>query len=277
MSSSSKRGFKEMTILEHLTELGKRLKVVAIAFMIGFLGAWLPMPNPYYSIVDYFREFIHGFFTLEYRPIAAWIFNATVMSQLPEHVRVIPTHPLSPLVLAFELSALIGIVVAMPVLLYEIYQYVKPGLYSHELRIFKLYFLSAALLFGGGLVFGYYVIYPAIIRLYEFWCNLMNLESFLTIKGLMDTFIGTLIFSGIIFETPVVMAVLTHLEVTSPKAFTEYRRIIYFVALVLIAIFNPDPTVVTTLLWFFSFVILYEAGVFVSKRIYRKLRRTREI
>ena len=172
------------------------------------------------------------------------------------------------------MSIFIGFIFAYPVIIRESYEFIKPGLYQHELKLFKIYVLCGSILFIAGMVFGYLIIFKALIRLYLFWARIMGFEIALIAKTLLDNFFMTLLISGLIFETPVVMCLLTHLGfITNPRVFIEYRPVIYPIMLIIIAVINPDPTIMSTMIWFITFVALYEVGSRLSIRIASKRER----
>ena len=252
---------KEMTIWEHLAELSKRLRRAFIIFLIGALIVWLPNPE---SLIG-----VEELVTMNYKPIASLIFEKVVLSQLPKDIKVIPTGPLTPLIIAVYISLLVGFIVAFPELLYEIYAYVKPALYPHELKIFKQYLILGATLFILGSLFSYFIVFPALMRLCYSWMSMFSLLPYVTSQGLLNTFFTIILLGGSIFETPIAMALLTFFGVVAPQAYKKYRIFAYLIGLAIIALINPDPSLASTFLFFIPFVILYEFGILLAKKTER--------
>ncbi|NPA71116.1 MAG: preprotein translocase subunit TatC [Crenarchaeota archaeon] len=244
----------------HLQELRKRLIRVIIAFIIGFVAGWLPVPYSNNGNV------LSAIFLMEYRPVAAYLYYMLVVRPLPKDVKVITLGLLTPLEVAFYICMLLGTIVAVPVLAFELYQFVKRGLYPHERRAFKIYFTAVGLLFFAGGVFGYIVIYHALIRLYVILAPMFGLKPYILARNIMNEFLGTIIFSGILFETPIIMLLLSKMGIVNPKSYVEYRPVVYAIAMILIAIFNPDPTLLSSIIWVVTFIILYEVGIVLAKR-----------
>ncbi|GEM_PF-1358764 len=247
----------------HLQELRRRFIRVVIAFVIGFILGWMPAPS---SNTNLFR----AIFLSEYKPIAALIFQDLIVKALPEKVKIVTLGLLTPLEVIFNICVVLGLLLAIPVLCIELYQFVKRGLYRHERNIFRAYFSSSVVLFFVGLAFGYIIIFHALIRLYLILTPMLGLSMLILARTIMNELMGAMIFSAIIFETPVIMTILTHLEVAKPQSYAEYRPIVYAIVMILVCIFNPDPTLLSSLIWIGTFIMLYEVGIIVSKKVYKK-------
>ncbi|BDR93104.1 twin-arginine translocase subunit TatC [Vulcanisaeta souniana] len=277
---------RELPFWEHVRELGVRLRRALLVFAIVFVALWLPMPSVHGHNI---AQVAIGFFTMEYNPIIAFVFRHYVFNQVissaksitcssnyivgnsTQPIGIISTTVLGPFVFSVELSMVIALLVTIPVLVYEVYQYVKPALYPHELRAVRTYVWIAMVLFYLGAFIGYYFVFPAFLRISLFWSCLFGFVHLLTTSGFLDTLIATLFFAGFLFETPVAMALLTRVGFITPDALSRNRPYIYFGVLVAISIINPDPTLVSTLLWFIMFIALFEAGYVWSKVIYRNM------
>jgi len=291
MSSESPPYDRELPFWEHIRELGVRLRRALIVFAIVFIILWLPMPDYHSHNVT---QAIIGFFTMEYYPIIAYVFKHYILNLVyssvssvkcasgyvaitngtTQPIGIISTTVLGPFVFSVELSIVIALLVTIPVLIYEVYQYVKPALYPHELRAVRRYIWVATALFYIGAFIGYYFVFPAFLRISLFWSCLFGFVQLLTTSGFLDTLIATLFFAGFLFETPVIIALLTQAGFITPDTLSRNRPYIYFGVLFVIAIINPDPTLVSTLLWFIMFIALFEAGYVWSKSIYKKMPKT---
>ncbi len=254
---------KPEPLTAHLQELRKRFIRVLVAFVIGFIAGWFPAPN---SSVNILKALLLS----EYRPIAAVLFQDLIVKALPKNVKVATLGLLTPLEVIFNICIILGLLCAIPVLAIELYQFVKRGLYKHERNIFRAYFSASIVLFFVGLAFGYIIIFHALIRLYTILAPMLGLNMLILARTIMNELTGAMIFSSIIFETPVVMTVLTHLEVVNPKSYAEYRPVVYAIVIILVCIFNPDPTLLSSLIWICTFIMLYEVGIAVSKYVFRK-------
>ncbi len=260
---------RPLPIAEHLRELGKRLKRVIIAFVIGFLIGWLPSPGEFKVLLNP-SHLAAAFLLSEYKPVAALLFRYVVIDALPRDIHVATLGLLTPLEVLFYICTIMGIIVAFPVLLREIYLFLKPGLYKHEVTLMRNYLLSGTVLFIGGVIFGYLVVFRALIRLYVMLTPWIGLEKLLLVRNLLNELLGATVFSGILFETPIIMLLLAKAEIVNPSSYIEYRPIVYAIAILLICIFNPDPTFLSSLIWITVFIILYEIGIILSKRAIKR-------
>ncbi|WP_243678574.1 twin-arginine translocase subunit TatC [Vulcanisaeta distributa] len=235
---------RELPLWEYIRELGGvRLRRALIVFAIVFVALWLPMPDVSGHNI---AKVVIGFFTMEYNPIIAYIYrhyiynlvtapaksvtctSNYVVSNSTQPISIISTTVLGPFVFSVELSIVIALLITIPVFIYEIYQYVKPALYPHELKAVRKYVWVAATLFYQGVFIGYYFVFPAFLRISLFWSCLFGFVHMLTVSGFLDTFIATLFFAGFLFETPVVMALLTQAGLIMPDMLSRNRPYIYF-------------------------------------------------
>ncbi len=256
-------------LTEHLRELGRRLKRVAIAFVIGFLIGWLPSPEEFKLLLNP-SHLAAALLLSEYKPIAAVIFKLLVIDILPKNVHVATLGLLTPLEVLFYICTIMGLIVAFPILLRELYMFVRPGLYQHETTLVRNYTIASTLLFAGGVIFGYLIVFRALVRLYVILTPWLGLEHLLLVRNLLNELLGAVLFSGVIFETPVVMLILTKLGVINPRSYSEYRPIVYAIVIILICLLNPDPTFLSSAIWITTFILLYEIGIVLSRRAIRK-------
>jgi sec-independent protein translocase protein TatC len=256
---------REMSIWEHLEELGKRIRRGLILFAVVFIATWLPVPSPGSNPLDLLSNFL----AMTYDPVVSYVIRNYMISLLPSDVRVISTGLLTPFVITMEVSLLIALLVSLPYLVYEIYQYIKPALYPHELKPVRNYTVLGVVLFYLGAFVGYFLIFPSFLRISVYWSTELNLAPYLTASGFMDTLLATVLFAGVIFETPIIINLLSRIGIVDLGTLSRNRPYIYFGALVLIAIVNPDPTLVSTMLWFIMFIALYEFGYLWSRSTVR--------
>jgi sec-independent protein translocase protein TatC len=226
-----------MSLLEHLDELRRRLVVAVIALLIGTLAA-MAVAEP-----------------------AIEILVAPVKAAGAELQFLKPTE--APVVF-FKVALILGLVFAMPVILYEVFMYLRPGLMSNERRYILIGVPFASLSFVGGVAFAAFVALPNAIHfllgfLAEIAPHQYSMEEYLT-------FVSTvMLWMGLVFETPLVMLILTRLGIVSPQTFVKVRRFVIVGAAVAAAIVTPTPDALNMLLIMVPFVLLYELGILLSK------------
>jgi len=265
---------REMTILEHLSELGTRLKRVAIAFVVAFIITWLPAPGPGGSPLNILTSF---FVTGEYNPLAYWLFMSSLQPLMAElnktgtvRIGLIAGEVWSPLNAVIYISLYFAALAVFPYLVYEVWMYVRPALYSHEEGAARRYLVPALLLFYAGNLFSALVVYPALLRFIVGMSRILNVEAIFSVSSVISSWIQLALITGAIFETPVVMAILSELCLLNPWSLAGYRPVVYALALIVIAILTPDTTLISTTLTFIPFALLFELGLLWSKRIVRK-------
>ena len=266
---------REMPLWEHLAELGKRLKRVLIAFVVVFVVMWMPAPDlKSGGLLNVLQSF---FVTGEYNPFAYWVFMQSMNPLLHElnstgniKLVLIGGEVWSPLSAVMYAALYLSVLVVFPYFLYELWLYIQPALYPHEERAVKKYLWIGLMLFYAGNIFGILIIYPMLLRFITGLAKILEIEQLFSVSSVVSTWIQMAFWTGVIFETPIVMAVLSEICLLNPWTLAEYRPLVYAAALILIAVITPDTTLVSTFLTFIPFVILFELGLVWSRRIVRR-------
>jgi sec-independent protein translocase protein TatC len=244
----------QMTFFEHLVELRKRLINSLIAIGIGaFVGV-------------YVAKYVIRFVT---QPMNA----ALKESNLPQHL--IYTHPAGGFNLMITLGIYIGVVLASPVVLYQIWLFVAPALYKHERGAISGFLFSTVFLFLAGIAFGYFVTLPYMLRfLVKFTVvSLPGIEPMITVTEYFDLTLMVLLGFGLVFELPVLIFFLSIFGIVTPQfLWTNIRYAILVIAIVA-AIITPTPDATTMLIFMAPMIGLYFVGIAVSAVAVRKKNR----
>lgn len=233
----SKNTKGEMSLLEHLDELRRRFVIVVIALLVGTLiGALFTEP---------------ALSTLT-EPAEA----AGVKLQF-----ITPTEAPSTF---FKVAFVIGVVVAMPVILYQVFMYLRPGLLPGERIYIVVGIPFASVSFAAGVAFAAFIALPnAILFLGSFMSAVAehhySADFYLTFVG------NIMLWSGLVFETPLVMFILARLGIVSPQSFAKVRRFVIVGAAIGAAIVTPTPDPLNMLLIMGPFMLLYEFGILLSR------------
>lgn len=233
---------QDMTIFEHLEEFRKRLMVVIVFFFIAAVG---------------------GLFLA--KPIIHYLQNADEAAALTMNAFRVT----DPLKIYFQMAFVIGIILTSPVILYQLWAFVSPGLHEKERRVTLSYIPASVLLFLGGLAFSYFILFPYIIH---FMMNLsgdLNIEQVIGINEYFQFLFQTTIPFGFLFQLPVVTLFLTRLGVITPQFLSQVRRYAYFALLVVAALITP-PDVISHMMVSVPLFILYEVSIFVAKIGYKR-------
>lgn len=224
-----------MSLLEHLEELRQRLLKAVIALLIGaVLG------------------------TLVTAPVLR-LLVAPLGDQVP--LAISPTE--APAVF-FKVAIVIGLVVAMPVIMYQIFQFARPGLEPQERRYVIIGAPAASLSFAAGVVFAAAVLLPAALPFLQgFLFGIV--EQRYSIERYVSFVANILLWAGLVFETPLVMYFLAKLGVVTPQGFAKARRVVIIGAAAGAAVITPTTDPVNMLLVMVPFMLLYELGILLAR------------
>jgi sec-independent protein translocase protein TatC len=228
----------EAPLLEHLEELRHRLIVclvaVAIGAVIGFvLGDWLMV---------WLLRLIEGVQAVNVQAI-----------EVPEKFTT-----------SMRLALTAGIALAMPVIAYQLWQFLRPGLYAHERRFILVGLPLVVLFFVGGVAFAYFLALPAALRFLlgfgtEEVATQPQLSSYLS-------FVSTLLlWSGISFETPIFLFSLAKVGVVDWRRLGRWRRYAFLIICILAAVITPTPDPVNMMIVAGPLYLLYELGILMAR------------
>ncbi|MFD2045811.1 twin-arginine translocase subunit TatC [Ornithinibacillus salinisoli] len=229
---------KEMNLTGHLTELRNRLIVTILIFIAFFIFGFI------------YVEEIYHFFT----------------SNLDFQLNIL--SPGEAVWLYFTIAGLVALVGTLPILAYQIWAFIKPGLTPKEQKASLPYIPAIFFLFIAGLVFGYimfiYLILPFLLSLSEGMFN----EMFTTEKYFKFVLRVTLPFA-ILFEIPIISMFLTSLGLLTPDFMRKTRKYAYFVLIIIGTMLTP-PDFILPIIIAVPLIILYEISIYLSKIVYRK-------
>lgn len=241
----------QMTFFEHLVELRKRIIHSLIAIAIGaFIGV-------------YVAKYVIVFVT---QPMLKALADAHLDPKL------IYTHPAGGFNLIITLGIYIGIVLASPVVLYQIWLFVAPALYKHERSAVTGFLFSTVFLFLGGIAFGYYVTLPYVLKFLVGFQNvsLPGILPMITVTEYFDLTLMVLMGLGLVFELPVLVFFLSLFGIVTPQFLWKNVRYAILVIAIVAAIITPSPDAMTMLIFMAPMIGLYFVGIAVSAMVVRK-------
>ena len=253
MTTEDKQNAAEMPFLEHLEELRWRILWSLLALIIGVVGAFI--------VLQKFDIFLF----LE-RPILPYLGGNKLKY----------THPGDPLSVLITASFSIGIVIALPVILYQAWAFLAPALYKHEKRLVLPVIFGAIGLFVSGVALSFYVVLPlAISWLMGLAANTDALEPMITYREYFSFAVNMSLAFGLCFELPIVILLLATLGIVTPEFLRRYRRHALVLCIVTGALLSPGDLIWTTILLAGPLYMLYELSVILTSLVYRR-RRKRE-
>ena len=235
----------EETFISHLVELRDRIIRAGLAVIVVFIGLvyWAP---------DIFR--------LLARPL---------MQNLPKDGKMIVTDVTGSFFVPMKVTMLVAFVIALPVVLYQIWAFVAPGLYQHEKKLVGPLVASSYTLFLCGMAFAYFVVFPTIFRVMAHYNAPLGAEMTTDIDNYLSFVLTMFIAFGVTFEVPIVVVLLVRMNVLTIKKLKEIRPYVIVGAFVISAVVTP-PDVFSQLILAIPLIVLYEAGIIAARLIVGK-------
>jgi sec-independent protein translocase protein TatC len=240
MNGDSQDEQAKMPLMEHLEELRSRLLICFLAIGVGF-------------VVSYF--FSRQIFEMLMKP---WV-NAMPAGQ---QAKLIYTAPHEAFFVYMKVSFIAGTILAFPVILWQIWRFVAPGLYAKEKRYMLPVIFASCLCFVSGVSFGYFVVIPVAFKFFasfssEFITPMLRTTEYLSFANKM------LLCFGLAFELPVFAFFLSKLGVLNADFLKRKRKWAVVVILIAAAVLTPSPDVISQLLMALPLLVLYEASVWI--------------
>ena len=227
----------EMGILQHIEELRKRLIRAIIGLAVGVAVGTFITPLTLETLTKPTRDL---------------------------GIELQALRPTESTAVFFKVTIVIGVVIAMPVLVYQLFLFVAPGLESREKRYIFIGTPLAALSFAAGVLFAAYVLLPAALPfLTGFLSDIVTQEY--SIDYYISFVSNILVWAGVVFETPLVMYFLAKLGVVDHQGFAKARRLVVIGAAAGAAVITPTTDPFNMLLVMVPFMLLYELGILLAR------------
>ena len=232
---------KQMTFISHLAELRQRLIKSIIALVITTIIAFI------------FARYIFDF----------------LIRPAPDDISLIYIEMTGMIATYFKVALMGGVVLAMPVLVYQGIMFVSPALTRREKRYIYLALPWITLMFAGGFAFGYFILVPPATNfLLSFMTDVARPE--IMIDNYVSIVTRLLVAIAVVFETPVIITFLARLGIVKPEWLARKRRWAIVVAFILAAVITPTFDPINQSLVAIPLIILYEISIWLAKIAYRK-------
>ena len=226
------------SFLSHLFELRDRLLRAIIAVAVAFL-----------ALVPWSKN------------IYAWLAKP-MLAQLPVGVAMIATEVTSPFFIPIKVTLLAALVLALPVVLYQIWAFVAPGLYAHERRLVTPLVLASTVLFLLGMAFTYFLVFPIVFGVMKTFTP--EGVAWMPDIGAYFSFVVNMFLAfGITFEVPIAVILCVKVGIVTIAKLREIRPYVIVGAFVVAAVVTP-PDVLSQLLLAVPLCVLYEVGIIVA-------------
>jgi len=228
---------RSMPFLDHLTELRKRLIVCIVAVAAGFVISYAFSEQIFQIIVSPVRQ------------------------GLPEGSTLIFIGVTEAFMTYIKVAFISGITISMPVILYEIWFFVAPGLYAYEKKYVLPFMIVSLLSFAGGLFFCYFLVLPPAAKYLLSGYSSEFVKAMPTMREALSLSVILLFAFGLTFELPLVMLLLGRFGFINSKMLSKYRKYAVVVIFVAAAIITPTSDAITLFLMAGPLWILYELGL----------------
>ncbi len=233
---------KNLTIIEHIDELRSRLMVIAGFFIAAIVGSFF---------------------------LAKPLINFLQVDGEAENITLNAFNVIDPVMIYLKVIIFIAIILISPLLMYQLWAFITPGLHERERQVTLSYIPFAFLLSIGGIAFAYMVLLPYVMR---FMMNLsmdLGIVQTIGINEYFNFLFQLTIPFAIVFQLPIVLLFLTRLGILNPTKLVQIRKYAYF-ALFVIAAFITPPDLFSHLFVTVPLFLLYEVSIIISRFGYRK-------
>jgi sec-independent protein translocase protein TatC len=265
----------EMSFFDHLDVLRKHLIRSAIAIVLFTCLAW------------YYNDFIYNEIILGPKHPDFWTYRMMCLLDTNLHalfgdicVKQVPftlinTEVAGQFTMQMNSSLMAGLILGVPYLLFEIWRFVKPGLTDKERAGASGFVLFASILFMLGVAFGYFIICPLSINFLANFTVSKDIQNTFTVDSYLSSIATLTLGTGIVFELPVVIFILSKLGIMTPKFMRSTRRYAIVLILIIAAIVTPTPDIMTMMAVALPLFLLYELSIMISSSV-EKRRKKRE-
>ena len=229
----------EQPLVAHLIELRNRLMRMVLIVLVLFV-ALVSFANDIYSLLA-----------------------APLLVHLPDGASMIATEVASPFLTPFKLTFVLSVTLAMPLLLYQIWGFVAPGLYRHERGLVMPLMISSTLLFYAGMAFAYFVVFPLVFGFFTSAAP-QGVTVMTDIAKYLDFVLKMFLAFGLAFEVPIATILLVRTGISTRAGLAQKRPYIIVVAFVIGMLLTP-PDIFSQTLLALPMLVLFEAGLFFAR------------
>jgi sec-independent protein translocase protein TatC len=208
-------GEAKMSFLEHLDELRKRIIYVAVSIFVGFVIAFF---------------FIQQLFDFVMKPLQAG---------LPAGDHLVYTEPTEAFVLYLEIAAIAGLVIALPLVMTQVWLFIAPGLYSHEKKMAIPFIVMSSVFFILGAAFSHYVVFPLTWKFFVSFTS--DYLTFMPrIEPAFSLYIKMILAFGLVFQMPTIVLFLARMGVVTARFLWRHTKYALLIIVIVSAIVTPD-------------------------------------
>jgi len=260
----------EMSFFDHIDVLRKHLLRALAVILVFTIGAF------------YYTDFIFNEIIMGPKNPGFWTYR--MMCKLVERfpsigpefcitkidAKIINTEMAGQFTLQLNSCVMVGIILGIPYLLFELWLFVKPALHDNERKSASGFVAFASFLFFLGILFGYYIICPLSINFLTNFTVSPDIQNTFTIDSYLSSVMTLTLGSGVIFQLPVIIFILSKMGIMTPAFMRASRRYSIVIILIIAAVVTPTADPYTMMIVALPLFLLYEVSIYISANIERK-------
>jgi sec-independent protein translocase protein TatC len=229
----------KMSFLEHLDELRKRIVNAAIAVLVGILIS--------FSFISRIYSFM----------------MAPTMRQLPPGSRLIYTEPGEAFSLYIQLSMIVGVILASPFIMYQVWMFIAPGLYQNEKKLAIPFVVLSTVGFVGGAVFNHYIMFPWMMAFFASF-NTQDLQFMPKLDAVFSLYTKFLIAMAAVFQMPTIVFFLAKMKLITARFLIQQFKYAVLLTFIISAVITPTGDPVTQTVFAAPMIGLYVLGIAIA-------------
>jgi len=264
----------EMSFFDHIDVLRKHLMRAVGVIVLFTIGAF------------YFTDYIFNTIIMGPKSPSFWTYR--MMCKLVERfpsigedfcitkidAKIINTEMSGQFTLQLNSCVMVGVILGIPYLLFELWLFIKPALHENERRSASGFVAFASFLFFAGILFGYYIICPLSINFLTNFTVSPDIQNTFTIDSYLSSVMTLTLGSGVIFQLPVIIFILSKMGIMTPAFMRSTRRYATVIILIVAAVVTPTADPFTMLIVALPLFMLYEMSIYISANIEKKKNKT---
>lgn len=234
-----------MPLFDHIKDLRKVLLITVYAVVIAALAGW------------YFSD-------------QAFAYLAKPVTALGQDM-FITTTPLEPTLVKLKMSLIIGVLLASPIIIWQLWSFILPALKQKERKLLYLIVPSSLIMLFAGMAFCFFVVLPVGIKFLLFSGNTaLKTTALVTMSSFLSFIMTFLITFGLVFQLPIVLLILVRVGIVTPKALAHKRRWALFIIVILAAVVSPTPDLLSQAMMAGPMYLLYEVSIWLGYLMARR-------
>lgn len=231
---------REMTLVEHLSELRRRLIYLLISVPIAFCAGYAAVPRLLRALA----------------------------SKLPPGANLAVVGIGEAFFTTLKLAFWLSLLAIMPIAMWQAYLFVRPALTPTEARVVRWLLPTSYVLFLASLAFGYWLVLPAACSLFLSFSG--SMVPVLSIERFVDFYLNVCAGLGLAFQTPVVICILSGLRIVSARTLSRQRKYVILALVIAAAVISPTVDPISLIMYALPLWVLFEMGLFIAGRLWRQ-------